>query len=246
VKKIKLKAVLMLSLATLGLYSLFWQARARTVLNKKTRVHIPSVLWLIVPLVITFISFIYYLIEQASNRPIATASNGSFTTTITSNPNGLGTATFILLASAFLLVSINTYWQFKFTEATTHYSKNRLNKWISLGLLSVFPAAGIGYIQNDFNGTKPAKYVEEILPELSQPVATSAPDKPLKASNLERAIARLAMIEPKKSKTQVSAPAAAAKASSSGQELRDRFRNYSPGPNSNTPRQLTRPVVIGL
>jgi hypothetical protein len=148
--------VLLLSIITFGIYDLYWLVKTKTVLNKQTKVHTPTVWLLFLPVLIFIALIIVALIvgvhQAPTIQPITTTGNNYATMQETKNSAGFTVVILLFDLVAFVvIIPITFYWFFKFSKAINDYTNSELNTGVTFLLLWLLHFIGVIIVQDKFN-----------------------------------------------------------------------------------------------
>jgi hypothetical protein len=154
-KKISVWLVLLLSIVTLGIYTVAWLVLRRREMIEKYQQQIPHWLWLIAP-------FSVFLVVLGIITALGPILNWSEETIVAA------TGSFVLPAVG-LLLAIGTWWVWQFSKAAAYVTNGMVAAWtLLIFLFSVVPAAI--FLQYYFNRAHAPKEVAHKETEKPSPV----------------------------------------------------------------------------
>lgn len=183
-------AVFMLSLVTLGIYDIYWLVVTKKELNKKTRIHTPTIWLLFAPIIIIAVAFIVTLVAIGASAHTQTThySMNSTGSTATASSGGAALGASLALVGveiiAFLvIVPITFYWFFKFSKAVNEYTNGKMSTGVTFLLLWLLHLIGVAIVQDTFNdmlesGTVPGLPTQPAVAG-PQPMPPAAPQAPM-------------------------------------------------------------------
>jgi NADH:ubiquinone oxidoreductase subunit 5 (subunit L)/multisubunit Na+/H+ antiporter MnhA subunit len=147
-------AVFLLSIITLGIYDIYWLVKTKEVLNKKTKIHTPSIWILFLPIILLIASVIAVFILVGhfnySTYPSSTNTMPINATTATQNREAFVAVMFEIFAWI-LILPVSFYWFFKFSKAINSYTKGKMSTGVAFLLLWILHFIGVALVQDVFN-----------------------------------------------------------------------------------------------
>ena len=141
--------VLLLSIITFGIYDLYWLVKTKGVLNRSTKVHVPTI-WLILgPAVLSSILYFLLIFVTVANKAKLSSPGVSSSTSGLSVP--MLTTVILLFVSGIFLIFASFYWIFKFSKAVNEYTGGKMTTGVTFILLWLVHLIGVALVQDAFN-----------------------------------------------------------------------------------------------
>lgn len=143
--------LLVLSIITLGIYDIYWLVKTKTELNAKTKIKIPTIWLLFIPIIIFIIAIAAIVI---TSHPSTTASNqmmysSSSSTSTSSNISGY--VVLLDIVAFVIFIPVTFYWFFQYSKAVNEYTKGEMNTAVAFLLLWMLHFIGVIIVQDKFN-----------------------------------------------------------------------------------------------
>lgn len=143
--------VLLLSIITFGIYDLYWLVKTKGVLNRSTKVHVPTI-WLILgPAVLSLLLYFVAFFTLYNNANLSSSG-------VSSNTSGLSSEAHLMVilpivSGIFLIFVVITsfYWIFKFSKAINEYTGGKMTTGVTFILLWLVHLIGVALVQDAFN-----------------------------------------------------------------------------------------------
>ncbi|HUA13147.1 MAG TPA: DUF4234 domain-containing protein [Candidatus Sulfotelmatobacter sp.] len=140
-------AVFFLSIITLGIYDIYWLVKTKTVLNKETKVHVPTIWLLFIPGILLGVGYGLLIGGGVSNH---NTGYGSSTSTI-AHPGVFFSGVGLIVVGFIAAFTIGIYWLFRFSQAVDEYTNGKMNTAVSFLILWLVHFIGVALIQDAFN-----------------------------------------------------------------------------------------------
>lgn len=137
-------AVFVLSIVTFGIYDIYWLVTTKKVLNRETRIRIPTIWLLFLPVLLLII-----LVPLTVLLPLL-ASSGTHSSAAAT----VGTSLFLIIFQMIIVLAvlpISFYWFFKYSKAVNEYTRGAMNTGVTFLLLWLLHLIGVALVQDAFN-----------------------------------------------------------------------------------------------
>lgn len=142
-------AVIIFSIITLGVYDLYWLVKTKTVLNKQTKVHTPTIFLILLPYIVVA-ALVGVVIVFGIHHNANTVTSNAYATNPTLNHNFIYIAIAEFIA-ALVILPVTFYWFFNFSKSVNEYTHGEINTALAFVLLFMLRFIGIAVIQDKFN-----------------------------------------------------------------------------------------------